>query len=277
VIRDFIRAHKLELGYAAAGVVLFIVFLMATFPYTEALSEALAPMGLTLSSSGEQLSFPFGIKLDQVRLADAARGALVESAQVRVTPSLLSLIIGRPGVNVSFQGYGGTVAFGARRAKDATALTFNVAGLHLERYPALGEMGVHLAGTLSATGYVDLSPTDLESDRGSLTASATGASFRFAPATAPVRLGDVTAALMLERGKLVVQELNTSGGEIGLSARGTVELRPDLSQSTLAVRFNLEANPAARARLGFLLSLLPHPPGPSPYFLHGTIAAPLVS
>jgi hypothetical protein len=62
-----------------------------------------------------------------------------------------------------------------------------------------------------------------------------------------------------------------------LSGRGTIELEADPSQSAVAIRFQLQTTPAARAKFRFLLNFLPHPPNSTPYFLHGTLGAPSLS
>ncbi len=278
--RDFIRAHALEFGYAAAGVVLFPAFLLATFPYADALSAALAPAGLEVVARGQEFRFPFGLNLRGVRLAAAGHPGgrpLFESERMQLAPALLSLALGAPAINLKAEAYGGELALMARPAGGAAALAFTVAGVRLERCPGLRALGAQLAGEVSAAGAVRISANDLGSDRGDLRLSARNASVRIVAGMPPVRLGVVTAMLKLDHGKLAVASLSTSGGELILSARGVIELQPNLPDSAIALKFELHPSPAARSRLGFLLNLLPHPPGATPYLLHGTFAAPLLS
>src|SRR5208282_3026647 len=68
---------------------------------------------------------------------------------------------------------------------------------------------------------------------------------------------------------------DTGDGE--LSAAGTIQLAPDPGQSELAIEFTLSPAPAAAAQLAALLAMLPHPPGPQPYRLTGTLNAPRIS
>ncbi len=277
--RDFFRVHRLELAYAIFGSLIFAIFLVSTFPYQDALSGVLAPMGLRFSSRDEGFGFPFGVRMDGVVLSDARSGgrAVFESDRVRVTPALLSILVGSPGVHMNADAYGGALSLTASRSGDGTVLRFSASDVHLERYQALRMVGLNLGGSLSGDGRVYVSQHDLNADSGVLHLSASQASFRLAPGMPPLKLGDLTAVLNLDGGKLNIQQLESHGGDLTLSGRGVIELEPDVSQSAVAIRFQLQATPTARARLGFLLNFLPHPPNSTPYFLHGTLGAPSLS
>jgi hypothetical protein len=45
----------------------------------------------------------------------------------------------------------------------------------------------------------------------------------------------------------------------------------------LSASLKFGTTPVGHQRLGFLLNFLPHPPNSTPYFLHGTLAAPGLS
>lgn len=277
--RDFFRAHRLEAAYAIFGLLIFAIFLFSSFPYQDALSGVLAPMGLRFSSRDQGFSFPYGVSMDGVMLSDAksAGRPVFESDRVRLTPALLPLLLGSPGVHVRADAYGGALSLTASRSGDGTVLRFSASDVHLERYQALRMLGLNLGGSLSGDGRAYVSPRDLAADSGVLRLSAAQASFRLAPGMPPLKVGDLTAVLNLDGGKLNIQELESHGGDLSLSGRGVIELEPDASQSALAIRFELKTTPAARARLGFLLNFLPHPPNSTPYFLHGTLGAPSLS
>jgi hypothetical protein len=76
---------------------------------------------------------------------------------------------------------------------------------------------------------------------------------------------------------LTIEELTTSGGDLTLTAEGTVQLAPDPGDSELAIEFTLASAPGAASDLAVLLAMLPHPPGPQPYRLTGTLNAPRIS
>src|ERR1700676_3724504 len=107
MVFDFLYEHAMQIGYGAVGALLCFAFLFATFPYADALSGVLAPMGVRVSSRGQGISFPFGIRMDGVMLDSQGGRPFFQSDKLRVTPSLLSLFMGSPGVKVSADAYGG--------------------------------------------------------------------------------------------------------------------------------------------------------------------------
>jgi len=278
MVLDFVHEHATRIGYAAIGVLLFFAFLVATFPYGDTLTGMLAPMGLRLSSRGQGISFPFGIRLDGVMLDSPADGrALFQSDRMRVTPALLSWLMGSPGVKISADAYGGSFILHARRSGAATELSFNGADLHLESYTVLRAMGINLGGIISGDGNVYISQDDISADRGVIHLTASGASYRIFTGTSPLKLGDVTAIVKLNNGKVTIEQVESHGGDLTLSGRGVIELDPNLPDSEVAIKFQLATTPVGRKQLGFLLNFLPHPPNATPYFLHGTLAAPGLS
>ncbi len=276
--RRFLQQHSLQIGYAALGVILFFAFLLARFPYADTLSGVLAPMGLRVSSREQGMSFPFGVKLSGVILDSVDGGhQFFQSDQLRVTPALLSFLIGSPGVKIKADAYGGNFDLWARRSGDATALSFSGADLHLERYPALKTLGLNLDGIISGDGDIYVSQQDLAADHGVIHLAASDAALRLVPGIPPLKIGTLTASINLDKGRLNLEQLASHGGDVTLSGRGVIQLEPNLADSAIAIRFQLEATPTGRERLGFLLNLLPHPPSSTPYFLHGTLGAPALS
>ena len=64
----FWREHLLLASYGIWGLFLFLVFLISSFPYRDALSGALSPAGLTLSYEDQHFHFPIGAEMENVRL-----------------------------------------------------------------------------------------------------------------------------------------------------------------------------------------------------------------
>src|SRR5208283_2197428 len=112
-------------------------------------------------------SFPFGVTMDGATLDLQAGGhPFFQSDKLRVTPALLSLLMGSPGVKITADAYGGSFDLHARRSGDGTELSFRGADLHLESYPALRAMGVTLGGIISGNGDIYISQDDLSADHG---------------------------------------------------------------------------------------------------------------
>jgi len=275
---DFLRAHATRIAYTAIGMLVFFAFLIATFPYTDTLTNVLTPMGLRLSSRDQGMSFPFGIRMDGVMLDSPADGrAVFQSDTMRITPALLSWLMGSPGVKISADAYGGSFDLRARRRGDATELSFSGADLHLEKYPGLRAMGVNLSGIISGGGDVYITQDDIAADHGMIRLTGSDASYRMLPGTPPLKLGNLTAVVKLDNGKLTIEQMESHGGDLTVSGRGVIQLDPSLPDSEVAIQFQLATTPVGRERLGLLLNFLPHPPSSTPYFLHGTLASPGLS
>jgi hypothetical protein len=94
---------------------------------------------------------------------------------------------------------------------------------------------------------------------------------------APIRLGNAQAKFKVDRGFLTIEKLTTSGGDVTLSASGTIQLAQDPAQSIVAIQFTMVPAPAAASRLSLLFALLPRHQGREPYQLTGTLSAPQIS
>jgi type II secretion system protein N len=271
----FVREHASKFAYAAIGVALFFAFLLASFPYADTISGILAPTGLRLSSRGQGMTFPYGLRMDGVTLDSPADGRqFFQSDSLRVTPGLLSWLMGSPGVRINADAYGGNFDLRARRAGVGTQVSFNGVDLHLDAYTALRAMGVNLGGIVSGTGDAYLAPNDIFADRGTINLTASSASYRMFAGTPPLKFGDITAIVRLDQGKITIQQLESHGGDVTLSGRGVIQLEPNLPDSEVAIKFQLATTPTGRKRLGFIMNFLPHPPNSTPYFLSGTRAFP---
>ncbi len=274
------RTHLAALGYAAFGLVLFAAFLFATFPYTATLSKVLAPMGFEFSSASQSIRFPVGAELTDVRVSSmtsAAAYPVIECPVITIAPSILSLLKFQPGVRVKASLYDGVAIVTIRPSGGGTAISYDLDAVNIARQRLFVLPGAAASGTMSGHGELWLSPADLETDTGDGEMSGAGLTIMSALASAPIRLGNAQAKFKLDRGALTIMELKTSGGDLTVVATGTIQLAPDPAHSTLAIQFTLVPAPAAVSRLGMLFALLPHPPGPEPYQLTGTLFAPRIS
>jgi type II secretion system protein N len=276
---QFQRPRFIRTAYTAVGLTLFAAYLISTFPYSATLSNVLAPMGLQVSSERQSASFPFGAQLSGVRLISTrptSARLLVESPAVTIAPAFLSMLTTHPGVRVKAALYNGVVNVTIRPSAAGTAISYDLDSIELARQQLWTIPGASAAGALSGSGNLLLSPADIaETGDGVLTAS--GLTFTSALASSPIRLGNGHSKFKVDEGTLTIEELATSGGDLTLTAEGTVQLAPDPGESELAIQFTMTTAPAAAAQLAVLLAILPHPPGPQPYHLTGTLNAPRIS
>jgi type II secretion system protein N len=261
------------------GLTLFAAYLISTFPYSATLSKVLAPMGLEVSSTSQSASFPFGARLAGVRLTStraASAGLLIESPAVTIAPAFLSMLTLHPGVRVRAALYDGVVNVTIRPSGGGTAIGYDLDSVHVASQHLFVIPGASAAGTLSGSGNLLLSSSDVaESGAGEL--SAAGLTFFSALATSPIRLGDGHSTFKLDQGTLTIEQFKTTGGDLTVTAEGTVRLAPDPGESRLAIQFTLSPAPTATAQLAVLFAMLPHPPGPQPYHLTGTLNAPRIT
>ena len=258
---------------------LFATYLISTFPYSTTLTKVLAPMGLQVSSTSQRASFPFGATLSGVRLSstrNASGGLLIESPAVTIAPAFLSMLTMHPGVRVRAALYDGVVNVMLRPSGTGTAISYDLDSVEIARQQLWTIPGASAAGALSGSGDLLLSPGDIaESGDGVL--SAAGLTVTSALAQSPIRLGDGHSKFKLDQGTLTIEQFTTSGGDLTLTGEGTIQLAPDPGESELAIQFTLSTLPAAATNLAVLLAILPHPPGPQPYHLTGTLNSPRIS
>ncbi|HKN14436.1 MAG TPA: type II secretion system protein GspN [Candidatus Binatus sp.] len=273
------RPALVRIGYVVVGLTLFAAYLISTFPYSTTLSKMLAPMGLEVSSESQKASFPFGARLSNVRLRStrpASAGLLLESPALTIAPAFLSMLTLHPGVRVKAALYDGVVNFTIRPSGGGTAISYDLDSVDIARQHLFAIPGADTSGRLSGSGKLLLSSGDIaESGDGEL--SAAGLTVISALATSPIHLGDGHSKFNLDQGTVTIEEFTTSGGDLTLTAEGTIQLAPDPGQSQLAIQFTLSTAPAAASNLAVLLAILPHPSGPLPYHLTGTLNAPRIS
>jgi type II secretion system protein N len=276
----FVRAHLRAFGYGAFGAVVFLVSLVATFPYTATLSALLEPLSLSLRSSGQGFSLPLGAALSDVRLASIQPAApfVIESPSVTLAPAFGALLLGEPGVRVHARLYGGAVRATIYRRGGSLGLSFDLNDVGLARITALREFGADVLGRLSGSGWARLASNDPAAASARINFHAAELTIRVARGFVPIRLGDLTGALRLARGALEVTRLDSHGPDGMLHGHGTIHLGPDPAQSRIDLQLVIEPTLAGRRRLGVLFDLLPHPPGPhQPYVLSGPLIAPSIS
>ncbi len=276
--RGFWRAHYVQLVYALAGLLLFFAFIVAWFPYRQALSAALAPMGYRISIGSQGYAFPFAAALHDVTIAPAAMPGpvLLSSNRVVVAPSFISFLMFHLGIRVRADLFGGIIDATARPNNGGTTLNFGLDAIQIETLKLLTSYGLIASGSLSGSGAASLTQGGIVGATGN--ADLKAADLQIAP-PAPfpaVSLGQADGTFTLSNGTVRIASLKTHGGDIVLTASGTINLGDSPADSTIDVEFTMIPMNDAAARLGPLFAGLPHPPGPEPYHLRGTLIAPAI-
>jgi type II secretion system protein N len=273
------RPALVRIGYVVVGLTLFAAYLISTFPYSATLSKVLAPMDLAVSSDSQSASFPFGARLANVRLSStkpASAGLIIASPDVIIAPAFLSMLTFHPGVRVKASIYDGIVRATIRPSGGGTAIAYDLDAVNIADQQFLTIPGAAASGLLSGSGNFWMSAgNDAQTGDGELNAA--GLALKSPFAEAPIRLGNAQSKFKLDQGILTIEQLTTTGGDLMLTAEGTVQIAPNAGDSELAIDFTLTPALTAAPQMAVLLSMLPHPPGPQPYHLTGTLSAPRIS
>jgi type II secretion system protein N len=279
-VGGFARDHRNAIVYAAFGAAVFIASLAATFPYAATLTALLRPLSLGFSSSAQGLSLPLGAALNDVRLASLEPAAPfeLESSRVTLAPALGALLLGEPGVRVHARLYGGTLGATVYRSGARISVKFAMSDMGLARIAALRALGATVLGRFSGKGWAKLAGQDAAAASGELKFSTDDLTIRVAEGFAPIRLGKVEGSLMLARGgALRVSELSGHGPDGAIQGHGTIHFASNAAQSHIDFALTIEPSAEGRKRLSVLFGLLPHPPGPRPYLLSGSLLTPSIS
>ena len=277
---DYLRSRRVigkRLLYTALALVLFLMFLVADFPYGDAISSLIAPSGLSLDYQGQHLNLPFGARLDEVRLryADdsANRSTLIESPNVTVSPTIGSLLLRRPGVRIAAKLRGGWLRLALSENGGATHVSFTANDVSLASFEPLGRFA---QGSLSGDGSIEIDGRNALAGKGALELSGKRLAVRLGPTMPPIKLDEAAATLKMDQGVVEVAKLMGHGPDFSISAHGTIQLAPSPLQSIADLTVTLEPTSSGTRHFGVLLNLLPHPPGSGPYIVRGPLALPSI-
>jgi len=277
---EFWRANLQTVYYLAFGVILFVVFFTSNFPYGDVLASTFNRFNLAFTFRDQRASPPMGAILTSVRLANPLTPdapAFLDNVDLRLSPAIGSLLIGRAAIDISAALYGGQLDATVYRRGGLTDVSMDASGLDLGSYDGLVRFGINAAGTVSANGSAVLNADDWTADSGTLELDATDFNLRIARGLPAIRLARITATASLDNSIIKINSLEGSGGDLKLMVAGSIRLGADPSQSFVDLRVIIQPTAAGRARLGILLGMLPHPPGPEPYLIRGPLMAPSIS
>jgi type II secretion system protein N len=291
------RGRILLVGYGMFAVILFLAFVIASFPYADSISSLLAPMRIKLVFQKQAMSFPMGARLQNVKLISLANDhSLLRSSDVTVSPGLAWFFIGRVCLNVRANIFGGVVDATVRQRARTTTIDFELESLKLAWMSAGGAepkvrsktknvgdssnpfgLGQVLSGEISGRGSAQLIGPDIMVASARMILYGRNIRALLVNGMRPLELGMVRAALVIEQGIATVQNVKVNGADGDLEADGEIQLAPDISNTTAQLTISLRPSTQARAAFGFLLNLLPHPPNEGPYHLEGVLSSPSLS
>lgn len=269
------RLQKLRrAAVPAAAVLAFFLFLLLTFPYEMVgrrmvVEAQRAGAELTIGSIGGRGLF--GVRARDVRLRPAPGPGEppieLRFDRVDVSPDLFALLLRRTSFGFALQAYGGTARGHASLSNDPklpglSALRIDAPDLDVHALPLKDLVGVEGAGRASLK--VDVSSLQPpEAANGTLSLSGrqlgvTAGNVRGFPVPR-TSLGDVDAAVTIDKGVARVDKAQARGGDLDGEVDGTVRLRAlfSLSQADLHVRFRpgdrwLNENGLVKSALGLV-------------------------
>jgi type II secretion system protein N len=274
--------HPVWIG-AAVGIaclLLFAVFLIASFPYDDEITRMLAPHQLKLVYAEQHMSLPIGVEFESVSLYSddqTPRRLLLQSPAVKLAPVITSLILARPQLKLSAQIYGGSVQLKVRQNAAAIDTDFRLDGVSLAESRPLRQFGVALGGSVSSLGSASLLDGGVTEDKGVADFSGVNLTIEITRGFPQIRLGSVDGHLELTGGVLAFREVAAHGGDVEARASGEIQLAPDLAESTIAARLYLTPTASGREHFGIFFNMLPHPPSEGPYDVRGRLMSPSIS
>jgi type II secretion system protein N len=277
------RGRKAWAAYLAVGLTVFVIFLIASFPYDATVSSMLAPYHLRLTYDSQQISPPIGVELIDVSLIPAdvnPSDPLLQSPEVTMVPTLSALFLGHPGLRLRARLYDGTVKTTVRQHAGIVDLDFDLDEINPAQCVPLHSLGAIVEGRFSAAGTARIVSPNLPDNIAQMMLDArqvvitviNGIGFP------PIELGTVTGALHLSDGTLAIERAQATGGDAEIEAAGSIQLGARLADSTVNLQFTLTPTPTGREHLGFFLNLLPRRQDPTtPYTLSGPLLQPNLS
>ncbi len=276
---DYWREHSIVLAYAVGALILFVVFIIGTFPYDQALTGALMPLGLEIAYASERPGLPVGAVFEGVRLISVdhpAAAPLMQSESLKLVPGL-GILVGHPSVGLRARMYGGQVKAQLWRRGDVTGLYLDAAGIDLSRYPMPPAVPPGLKGTASAIAELQSFGPALTSQSGTISLDGHSVELPLIKGLPPLRFARLQGSCTIDHATVRVNMLQGDGPDLAISGSGVIHLGPTPAQTMIDLSMRITPTIAGRARLGLLFAFLPHPPDNRPYIFHGPLLAPQAS
>jgi type II secretion system protein N len=227
-----------------AGGLVFGVTLAALFPTDAVVRRVLAratPAGWPGVVFARAALRPRGIVLDDVTLRDSTGRALARAEQVRVLPSLWSLVRGGSGLpcRIEASACGGTGEATLEDDGAATAIVLAWQDADLAACPPLVIAGGALAGRARGAARLRLDPAAAPEGTGDVELSA--AVWRGTGLFASLHADSASVRWRLQDGRLALEALDLHGPDVTVNGSGEVRLAAPFEESALAIRLALRA------------------------------------
>jgi type II secretion system protein N len=243
-----------RLSFAAYFIAVFLIFLLALFPFDRVKSKLEAefrlrtPLELTVARISPRFFNRF--VLSDVVVADKTGKVLFESRSVRTTVSLFSLLRGALSYNLKAEAYGGELLVKANQGPGRQYLMVDADGLDIASYSVLKDFGLRLSGKLG--GNFEMNG---ESGKGRLwIKSLASRELKVKGFTVPdmdFEKGWIEADLRGDR--LTVKKLELDGKDLTVRATGDLVLR---ERGTINLAIKLKPSERLAHEQSALISLL---------------------
>jgi type II secretion system protein N len=251
--------------YAAFTAILFVVFLVATFPHDllvrRILSEAL-PRTLAVDLRGSSVGWGLAASIDDLRLLQSAgdpKAPVLAVEGLRVAPSLLGLLTGSPyPLRTSARLYGGTLQATLDTRPASLDIDARLTDLDLGRYVGLpafaeGVLRGRVNTAVTLRGDADR-PNTLDGTVAFSASQLAAEGLKVRGLTLPdLHFSQAQVGGTVTKGRLTITELRGAGEEVSVAGEGSVLLRMPLTNSVL--NLDLTLTPAANAPEGLKLAL----------------------
>ena len=261
--------------YLGYGVAVFGLCLYVTFPYgllAQYGARHWVPPGVHVNTHGIESLFPPGVQVQRAAISfdeTAGRQEVAQVASLRVRPSWLALVTGRPGAEFSAAMYGGRIQgyVGRRRGGDMPLWEFEVtfAGIELGRHPLArrneeaflrGRLSGMLAGQIDERGHLHAATVELRAEELVFAGRALQLPLQRDIACASAQ-GNAQAA---SPGAGNVS-LACTGEDLDIAAAGSVTWQGSIRGAQLDWRWQVQSQTLYRQEVAFLAVLVGQEPG----------------
>ena len=282
------RRTLLYSGYTA---VLFVLFLLLTFPHELLIRRVLSSVGQGLAAiefTGASFAWFKGYEVSGMRIGSTSadgKPPYVECSHVWVRPALAALVRGNPyDLLMRAEMYGGTAQGELRMDNGAVNASVQWKDLNLGRYRILtalfdeGQLAGRVSGSLNFEGH----GAKLDAGQGTGEVALDGVALTAAKVAGfpvpDVHLRQTKLKFALRSGRLEMPEFQATG-DVDVQGSGSVVLREPLQESILNLRATIQQSLATPDAVKTLVGLIPRAPGSkpdSPIIITGTLAHPHV-